>query len=318
MHSAALCRRRRLGLMTEADVRASEPAVIAVDWGTTRFRAYLVGKAGNLLATVTSDEGISSAAASDFGRILVTRCGDWIEAFSKVPVLMAGMIGSRNGWQEVPYVACPASVKEIKAGVQQVTISAQRSAGIVPGLLWHDAGVADVIRGEETLIVGAGIETGVAVLPGTHSKWVRIANGYITGFQTYMTGEFYGLLRDHSVLRLLAWEPEKSSGFARGLTAVARGGGLLHQAFEARTSVLDETMDGAEVGPFLSGLLIGHEVRSALSHTGRPGKVMLVADKDLAQNYAVALSQEGVEAAILSPRECFAAGMLRLVPEWLK
>jgi 2-dehydro-3-deoxygalactonokinase len=212
---------------------------------------------------------------------------------------------------------CPASAAEIKAGIQQVSISPRRIAGIVPGLIWHDEGVADVIRGEETKIVGTGLQSGVAILPGTHAKWARIAEGRVTEFRTYMTGEFYGLLRDHSVLRLLAREPEKDSGFARGLTATARAGGLLHQAFEARTSVLDAKMDGAEVGPFLSGLLIGHEVRSALNSAARPQKVTLVAESVLARNYAEALRRENVEAVIVSPQVCFTAGMLRLVPDWL-
>jgi 2-dehydro-3-deoxygalactonokinase len=303
--------------MTETDGRRGAPAVIAIDWGTTRFRAYLVGKDGGLLATVSSDEGISSAAASDFSQILAARCGEWLEAFPQVPVLMAGMIGSRNGWKEVPYVVCPASEAEIKTGIQQVSISPRRIAGIVPGLIWHDEGVADVIRGEETLIVGTGLKSGVAILPGTHSKWARIAKGYVREFRTYMTGEFYGLLRDHSVLRLLVREPEKSSGFFRGLTATARAGGLLHQAFEARTSVLDGKMDGAEVGPFLSGLLIGHEVRSALASAGRVRKATLVAESVLARNYAEALKHKNVEALIVSPQQCFVAGMLRLVPDWL-
>jgi 2-dehydro-3-deoxygalactonokinase len=301
----------------EAHEKKGQPQVIAVDWGTTRFRAYLVGTDGSLLATVSSDEGISSAAASDFSKILAARCGEWLEAFPRVPVLMGGMIGSRNGWKEVPYVACPASVAEIKAGIQQVSISPVRAAGIVPGLIWHDEGVADVIRGEETKIVGTGLVSGVAVLPGTHCKWARIANGQVTEFRTYMTGEFYGLLRDHSVLRLLGKEPEESSGFSRGLAATARAGGLLHQAFEARTAVLDAKMEGGEVGPFLSGLLIGHEVRSARGPAGRPQRVTLVAETVLARNYAEALKREDIDAVIVSPQVCFTAGMLRLVPEWL-
>ncbi|HKG72775.1 MAG TPA: 2-dehydro-3-deoxygalactonokinase [Aestuariivirgaceae bacterium] len=304
-------------MMREANEKKGQPQVIAVDWGTTRFRAYLVGIDGSLLATVSSDEGISSAGASDFSKILAARCGEWLEAFPRVPVLMGGMIGSRNGWKEVPYVACPASMAEIKAGIQQVSISPARAAGIVPGLIWHAEGVADVIRGEETKIVGTGLVSGVAVLPGTHCKWARIAKGQVTEFRTYMTGEFYGLLRDNSVLRLLGKEPEESSGFSRGLAATARAGGLLHQAFEARTSVLDAKMEGGEVGPFLSGLLIGHEVRSALGPAGRPQRVTLVADTVLAQNYAEALKREDVEAVIVSPQVCFTAGMLRLVPEWL-
>jgi 2-dehydro-3-deoxygalactonokinase len=231
---------------------------------------------------------------------------------------MAGMIGSRNGWREVPYVACPASADQIRAGVQEVRISDSRVAGIVPGLICHDADATDVIRGEETLIIGAGIEGGVAVLPGTHSKWALIANAEIVRFQTYMTGEFYGLLRHDSVLRLLAREPEKRDGFARGLAARARTGGLLHQAFQARTGVLDGTMTGEEVGPFLSGLVIAHEVANALANTGGVREVTLVAEGELAENYAEALGRGGVGARIRGPRECFVTGMLQLIPDWLR
>jgi 2-dehydro-3-deoxygalactonokinase len=304
--------------MEKTGTSRQEAALIAIDWGTTRFRGYLVGKAGEILDTAESEEGISSAAERRFDQILEARCGEWLQRLPKVPVLMAGMIGSRNGWREVPYVACPASAHQIRAGVQEVSIAANRVAGIVPGLICHDADAADVIRGEETLIIGAGIEGGVAVLPGTHSKWALVANARIVRFQTYMTGEFYGLLRHDSVLRLLAREPEKRDGFARGLAASTRAGGLLHQAFQARTGVLDGTMTGEEVGPFLSGLVIAHEAASALANMSSVKEVTLVAEGELAENYSEALGRESVAARIRGPRDCFAAGMLQLIPDWLR
>jgi 2-dehydro-3-deoxygalactonokinase len=293
------------------------PALIAVDWGTSRFRAYLVNGAAKVLGEVSSDEGIAAVPGGGFSQVLAARCREWLEKYPKVPVLMAGMVGSRNGWKEVTYVVCPASEAELKRAVQRIEISPGRIAGIVPGLLYHEAGVADVIRGEETLIFGTNSKSGLIVLPGTHSKWARIAKGRISSFRTYMTGEFYGLLRQHSVLRLLAREAEDQSGFRRGVAAAKREGGLLHQAFEARTAVLDSQMKGEQVGPFLSGLLIAHEVGNAAMDIDRGSKVTVVAEGELAQNYSEVLGYFDIEADVLSPRQCFVAGMLCLIPDWL-
>jgi 2-dehydro-3-deoxygalactonokinase len=294
------------------------PALIAVDWGTTKLRAYLVDDGAQVLDEVSSDEGISSVREGSFATILTKRCGEWMERFPSVPVLMAGMVGSRNGWREVPYVRLPASPEDIMSAVSSIEMSGRRLAGIVPGLLYHDGGVADVIRGEETLVIGTDAKDDWIVLPGTHSKWVRVSKGQIVGFKTYMTGEFYGLLRHHSVLRLLAAEPESRAGFAKGVEAANRDGGLLHHAFEARTSVLDGTMRGEEAGPFLSGLLLAHEVKSAMASAPPIAVVKLVAEDALAQNYKEVLQRFGLKAKVLLPKTCFANGMLRLKPGWLK
>jgi 2-dehydro-3-deoxygalactonokinase len=293
------------------------PALIAVDWGTSRFRAYLVNAAAEVLGEVSSDEGIAAVSGGGFSQVLVARCREWLENYPKVPVLMAGMVGSRNGWKEVPYVACPASNAELKGAVQRIEVSPGRVAGIVPGLLYHEAGVADVIRGEETLIFGTNSKSSMILLPGTHSKWAKTFKGKIVSFRTYMTGEFYGLLRQHSVLRLLAQEPEDRSGFRRGVAAAKREGGLLHQAFQARTAVLVSQMDPKQVGPFLSGLLIAHEVGSAAKEIDPGSKVTVVAEGEVAENYREALRYFDIEADVVSPRHCFVAGMLRLVPDWL-
>ncbi|HYM98803.1 MAG TPA: 2-dehydro-3-deoxygalactonokinase [Aestuariivirgaceae bacterium] len=293
------------------------PVLIAVDWGTSRFRAYLVNATAKVLGEVSSDEGIAAVRTGEFSQVLAARCGEWLDEYPKAAVLMAGMVGSRNGWKEVPYVVCPASEAELKAAVQRIEISSGRIAGIVPGLLYHEEGVPDVIRGEETLIVGTNSKSGLIVLPGTHSKWAKIAKGRILSFKTYMTGEFYGLLRQHSILRLLAREPEDRSGFRRGVAAAERKGGLLHQAFEARTAVLVSQMNGGQVGQFLSGLLIAHEVGSAAMEIDTDSKVIVVARGEVAQNYREVLEYFGIEADVRSPRHCFVAGMLHLVPDWL-
>jgi 2-dehydro-3-deoxygalactonokinase len=294
------------------------PRLIAIDWGTSRFRAYLAGGNGEVLSEKASEEGMAHVQQGKFAEVLLARCGAWLEQFPDIPVLMAGMVGSRNGWKEAPYVRCPASEDDIKAAVQRIGIAPPRTGGIVPGLINRDAGIADVIRGEETKILGAETEDGVIVLPGTHCKWAAMAGGQIASFRSYMTGEFYDLLRNQSVLRLLAREPDDRAGFARGLASAQREGGLLSQAFEARTAVLDEAMRAEEVGPFLSGLLIAHEIMGAANRAGAERRLKVVAQGVLAQNYEEALKNFGFEAEVLSPRQCFVRGMLRLIPDWLK
>jgi 2-dehydro-3-deoxygalactonokinase len=299
-------------MAAEPEMR-SEPRLIAIDWGTSRFRAYLVNSAGGIFQEVASEDGMATVRNGKFADVLLTRCRHWLEGYPDVPVLMSGMVGSRNGWKEAPYVPCPARLEDIRQAIQTVEILPARPGGIVPGLIYREGGVADVIRGEETKISGTGGEDGLIVMPGTHCKWAWIEGGRIVRFQSFMTGELFGLLRQNSVLRLLAREPENSQGFRRGLAAAWRPGGLLHQAFEARTAVLDGQMTGEEVGPFLSGLLIAHEIAGAAKEMSGTPNLKLVAQGVLARNYQIALDAAGYQPLLVSPRDCFVKGMLRFL-----
>ena len=301
--------------MASASIDASEPLVIAVDWGTSRFRAYLVDASGTILKDLASEDGMATVRDGKFAAVLLARCGSWLDRHPDVPVLMSGIVGSRNGWKEAPYVPCPASVEEIRKATQPIEIMEGRLGGIVPGIICHEDGVADVIRGEETKILGAGGDDGLIVMPGTHCKWAWMEGGRIARFQSYMTGEFYSLLRQSSVLRLLAKEPENSAGFKRGLKAARRPGGLLHQAFAARTAVLDGQMTGEEVCPFLSGLLISHEIADATKDLAKGTKLKLVAEGVFCRNYTEALKSFGFEPQVISPRDSFVKGILRFLPE---
>lgn len=292
-----------------------QPSLIAIDWGTSRFRGYLTNSEAEILDEVSSEDGMATVRDGAFSRILLARCGDWLDRHPRIPLLMAGMVGSRNGWKEAPYVACPASAAELREAMQPIEIKDGHFGAIVPGLIHRQGEVSDVIRGEETKIFGTRIENGWIVMPGTHSKWAFMDKGKVSGFRSYMTGEFYGLLRQHSVLRLLAKAPDDRGGFMRGIEAARREGGLLHQAFEARTAVLDSRMRGEEVGPFISGLLIAHEIGSATGTLVGKAKVTVIADGELAQNYSEALGCFDFSANILSPRHCFVRGMLRLAAD---
>jgi 2-dehydro-3-deoxygalactonokinase len=286
------------------------PRFIAVDWGTSRLRAYLVGDNNRVLAETASEEGMAKVPKDGFAAVLARHIDPWLQAYRGLKVLMAGMVGSRNGWAEAPYVACPAPVLAIAGGGARVRMAGGGEALIVPGLSFDNDGIADVMRGEETLILGTGVESGTVVLPGTHSKWAWLDNGRIEKFRTYMTGEFFALLTGHSVLRLLAEEPEDQGGFAKGLAASARTGGLTHQAFAARAQVLMGALSGREVRPYISGLLIGNELRDVSDNTNR---AIVVADGGIADNYREAMAALGMTVRLMTPRDCLIAGLARVL-----
>lgn len=291
------------------------PSSIAVDWGTTRFRAHLVAGDGRLLESVDSDEGMGQVRDGAFEAVLAHRCEPWLLAFPGLPVLMAGMVGSRNGWREVPYISCPAGLADIAAGLASVTTSGGATVHIIPGLVTDDA-AADVMRGEETQILGAGVDDAVVILPGTHSKWAIVRAGRIETFRTFMTGEFYNLLTRHSVLRLLA-EPQADgsdtrSAFQAGLDAAAADGGLLSSAFRVRTGVLSGRLSPRDVEPYLSGLLIGSEIARAIELAPPDLPLVLVATGIVAVNYSQAIKAAGGAVTVVDPERVLVNGVLRV------
>lgn len=288
--------------------------LIALDWGTTRARAFLISETGEVLERRSADQGIQSVPAGGFPAAFEAIAGDLRRVSPDAAIVLAGMVGSRNGWIEAHYVPCPASPDEIASAGMKVTLADGSPATILPGLSC-DEGAFDVMRGEETLIVGLGLADGIACLPGTHSKWARIEGARITRFASFMTGEIYGLLRQNSILSRLAEEPsadDAARGTADGLAAAARPGGLLNTAFASRSEVLAGRLPGGAVGPYLSALLVGHEVAGAQALLGRSDTVHLVADGVLAQSYGAALAAAGIAAKLTTPEAAFVAGVRRL------
>lgn len=290
-----------------------EPARLVIDWGTSRFRAYLIDGAGVVLDRVESHDGIMAVKQGGFPAVLALRCGSWLARHPDMPVVMAGMIGSRNGWVEAPYRACPATAHDIASAMQNVDIGNGRIAHIIPGCSFRDvSNTPDVMRGEETLALGAACDNGLVILPGTHSKWVRMERGVIAEFATFMTGEIYAALLNHTLLGTLKTEPADPSGFAKGLASAKRSGGLTHQAFAARTSVLLGDMDGAEVASFLSGLVIGSEIRSGLERFQGHETLTLVAEGQIAEFYVEAFASFSRRVNVVAPEPCLIAGLNRI------
>lgn len=298
-----------------------EPAVlIGFDWGTSSLRAYRIAADGRVLARRESGRGILTVLGGAFDAVLAETASDWLAAEPDLPVLASGMIGSRQGWREAPYAACPAGALELADGLVEVRGPGGRPVWIAPGLSARDeAGMPDVMRGEETQILGElagrGAGSGCFVLPGTHSKWATVTEGRITGFSTYMTGEVFDVLRRQSILgRLMQEGPPDRDAFRRGLDHARRSAGdgpgrLLHDIFGARTLGLMGELAETGLASWLSGLLIGAEIAVAAGTTAAP--LVIVGSGTLTRLYTDAALELGVQAEPGSP-DCVAAGLLLL------
>ena len=297
----------------------NDTALLALDWGTTSARAYALDAGGRVLGERSAALGINEVRDGAFAAALAALLGDW--AALPVPRIACGMIGSRQGWIEVPYHACPAALDALAGGL------ARTPGGelfVVPGVVCTDAGgVPDVMRGEETQILGAldaAEPSLLAILPGTHSKWARVGGGRIDAFATWMTGELYAVLLQHSILGRLAGAPAAAGAFdgrtfARGVARGLDEPGLSHAIFGARTLALTGGLGPLEVGDWLSGVLIGHEIASARARFGAGGeagaRVRIIGSDALAARYAAALAQAGIDATP-GPRDAAARGLLAI------
>jgi 2-dehydro-3-deoxygalactonokinase len=289
---------------------------VAVDWGTTRVRALLVDGTA-VLARSESDEGVSRLKPGQHADVFARQCGPWLAAEPDLPVVLVGMAGSREGWALAPYAACPAGSEEIAAALTRIDIGNGRTAAIVPGLTSFRNGAADVMRGEETHLLGSGVTDGLVCLPGTHCKWALVQGGKVEFFATFLTGELYALLREHSMVGRPAQDPADPAGFAAGLAASSlRGGaegGLLNALFAARAATLTGRLSAEKLGPYLSGLLTGEEIAGAFRLFGRPSQVTIVADAPRADLYVEALGREGIPVEQRGQEETLLAGLAAIL-----
>ena len=280
--------------------------LVAVDWGTSSLRGALLDPDGRVLDEQSHPRGILNVKPGGFTEVFETLFADWMRP-AGTRCLISGMAGSRQGWVEAPYCACPAGLGEVRHKILEIEPG---RISIVPGLSDSHDGVPDVMRGEEVQIFGAmaltGINDGLFVLPGTHNKWARVKNGIVTGFRTFMTGEFYALLTQHSILaRTLDTSATlDEAAFLQGLTQSENGQGLLHNAFGARTLSLFDRMPARELSSYLSGILIGEELRTQSVHAAV--EVVLIGAPALTQRYLLALQASGNKARTLGAEATWA------------
>ena len=298
-------------------------ALLALDWGTTSARAYRMARDGRVLEHRSAALGVQHVAGGDFAGALRTLLGEW--ARLPVPRIACGMIGSRQGWTEAAYRACPVPLDIL---ARDLARTPGRELAIVAGLTCRDdRGVPDVMRGEETQVAGL-LEEGagrvLVVHPGTHSKWIVAAPGphamAIERFVTFMTGETFAVLREHSILGRLMQPRQELDGasFDRGVAegaAGACGGDLLHALFGARTLALLDELPPAGVADYLSGVLIGAEVAAgaqwAARHRVARDTVWLAGSAELCARYERALRTTPLQPRV-APPDIAARGLWRL------
>lgn len=268
--------------------------LLAVDWGTSSLRGALLAPDGRVLEERAFDRGVLTVDKGGFPAVFESCFGEWMAPGTLC--LISGMAGSQQGWLEAPYCACPAGFGDIAAGLAWVE---PNRIAIVPGLSIEKNGVPDVMRGEETQVFGAlqllGLASARLVLPGTHSKWVTVNERRVTDFSSWMTGEFYALLRQHSILSrtLPTDEPAPDTqAFAQGVHHALHGEGLLHTAFSTRTLSLFKRMPADALPSYLSGLVIGEELKGQALQRG--DTVVVMGAQALAARYGQALTQLGV------------------------
>jgi 2-dehydro-3-deoxygalactonokinase len=292
-------------------------ALIAIDWGTTSARAYRLDAAGAVRDARSAALGIGSLRDGNFAVALDTLLDDWRDY--DVPRIACGMIGSRQGWIEAPYVECPADLDTLGRSRALTPAGVLR---IVPAARGADAaGVPDVMRGEETQLVGATRRDEgqiVAVLPGTHSKWAIVERGRLVEFATFMTGELYAVLLAHSILGRMAAAQQtgdRLDAFDRGVARGSSGVGLAHAIFGARTLALANEIAAEEVADWLSGVLIGDEIRAALDWAREHGvdavAVRVIGEGALVARYDRALGALGMRAEP-GPAAAAAAGLFKI------
>jgi 2-dehydro-3-deoxygalactonokinase len=308
-----------LWLMKRMTPRAvpSMPDFVSVDWGTTSFRAYLVVN-GETVAEHAGPHGILGIAAGGHAAMLRAALDHLPAPALSVPIVMSGMIGSRQGWVEVPYVPSPASLSDLAARLTCWNEPGLGVISLIPGVMSDPpGGVPDVMRGEETQVFGAaalmGIANGTFIMPGTHSKCIVLADGALRSFRSFMTGEIFAALKGHTILgRLMAEGAPTGQGFEAGVRAsamVASAGDLMNAVFGARTLGLLDRLPGQELADYLSGLLIGAELCASLAEAG---EAVVVGSGELSDRYcrAALLLDRTLSPA---PDRCVVAGQMAVM-----
>ncbi|KWF30498.1 2-dehydro-3-deoxygalactonokinase [Burkholderia pseudomultivorans] len=287
--------------------RHPEPRLVALDWGTTSLRAYLMADARTVLDERVAPQGVMQLGGAGVGMAdacdaaFESMCGGWLDTWPALPVVAAGMVGSAQGWRETPYAAVPIDTDRLGASLHPLRTRRGVTVHLVPGLIQRGE-LANVMRGEETQIVGALHVCGAATprwigLPGTHSKWVAVRGSHIERFRTFMTGELYALLCAHSLLGR-TMRPSAGfvpSAFERGVRAAQAGHatGLLATIFGCRARLLAGELAPDEQADYLSGVLIGHELAGLTAETAglddEPGgggpPPLLIGDEALCARY---------------------------------
>ncbi|MEO1969294.1 MAG: 2-dehydro-3-deoxygalactonokinase [Sphingomonadaceae bacterium] len=278
---------------------------IAIDWGTTNRRIYLMRADGRIARTARSDRGVLAMA----GAAYVDEIAAIREEFGELPIIAAGMVGSSKGWRDVPYCDAPVDL----GGLADAVVPCGDRVYLVPGVAQRLPGHANVMRGEEVQALGAcsaGFAPADSLFcqPGTHSKWISVTGCRIDDFTTAMTGELYALLSRQSVLsEMIVNEPVAGQPFMDGLARSRADCDLVSAIFNVRSACLLGLMEREDSASYLSGLLIGADVAARKDIAG--SEVFLLASGPLAELYGLAIEAMGGRQQTIDSSASFAAGI---------
>jgi len=299
--------------------KKSSPALIAIDWGSSKFRAYLLDDQYRIIDKIETMDGMLRATRHPH-EIFTLHCQLWLTQRPDLPVIMSGTVGSNIGWVNTHYVSCPLAMEDLHDELVPVENEPDINIKIVPGVTGESlAGTADVMRGEEVQVFGAleraGKTDACVCLPGTHSKWVTIRDKKITHFSSFMSGEFYYLTRMKSSISSIVDRCEfENESFIHGLVTAEKPGGLLHHLFSARANSLVKKSGYSSISSYISGVIIGSEINEVLSGAEQASEVILVANDGLSRNYGIALNRKGIDTINVTSEDAFVTGISIIDP----
>ena len=280
--------------------KGATAVLIAVDWGTTNRRGYLIGPDGVVLDRCADGLGLANVEANGFLSAYHALVEPWTATYGALPAVLSGMVGASTGWKEAPYCGVPVDTNDLANNLQPV--SDNPPVWIVPGVMVHRQGtMPDIMRGEEVQAFAAALEANtLLILPGTHSKWVRLVGGQIIDFKTFMTGDLHAAILNHTVVSALARTGGDPNSFERGVDiGRAHYHELTHILFGARSRVLFGELAAEDVADYQSGLLIGAEIAAGIeTYELASGVVQVFGGQTLSVLYRRALMHSGIEACL--------------------
>ncbi|KMT66813.1 2-dehydro-3-deoxygalactonokinase [Catenovulum maritimum] len=286
---------------------------LIIDWGTTNFRAFLMNDKDSLIDSTQQNKGLLSVQDNQFAETLHSILSDWLNEFEHLPIYMAGMVGSLNGWVSLDYVETPAAPALIQQLSYQFITDWGAAACIFPGVKHvKDRTQADVMRGEELQVFGLAklklASNFIAILPGTHSKHISFEQDKIKSVKTFMTGELFSIITQHSLLGKNLPKQKASDAVFRQGVEQSQSGQLTNLLFLARTHLLFDNIADMHIEEFISGLLIGYELKGLTQ-----SQITIVGGKGLCQRYLLACNLLGIAADYANGDDCFMAGMVQLI-----
>ncbi|MBU3005287.1 2-dehydro-3-deoxygalactonokinase [Paraglaciecola arctica] len=289
---------------------------LIIDWGTTNFRAFAMSPENTLVDTLEKPIGLLKVPNGNFANALEQALTTWLDDYQNLPIYMAGMVGSLKGWVNVDYAPTPASANGIASKAHHFELPWGAKATIFPGVSHqYQEQHYDVMRGEEVQLLGLAQliakQDYAAVLPGTHAKHATVKGAKIVEFASYLTGEFYAMLINHSLMsKGLPENPEFClQSFAKGVEA-SKDGILTNKIFLGWTHRLFKQLNLEQIPDFISGMLIGYELRNL-----HASSVYLIGGSNLCSRYEAAAKQLSISTETIAGNECYLTGMSLLIKE---